>query len=226
MAAVSSGSAKLVDARPPSSTRRDPPSGGEASGTLKVPSMLSTRAGSSPDDDLRVRRRGAPDRRDDAARSRPRHDLVCNTGTGPATNWFAMSEVLGQNNVKLYAGSMVDWTRRRRAADGQCPEPFRATGDRLAALGDRTFTDALMRRFPVAASRPRLFSCSCGRCRYGRRRCSRSASDGAALAGARFGFTTAAQPGRRARSARGRGAGDPLGLAALGSMPLLAQFPS
>jgi thiosulfate/3-mercaptopyruvate sulfurtransferase len=35
----------------------------------------------------------------------------CNTGHWAATNWFAMSEVLGQKNVKLYAGSMVDWTQ-------------------------------------------------------------------------------------------------------------------
>lgn len=34
----------------------------------------------------------------------------CNTGHWAATNWFAMSEVLGQKNVKLYAGSMTDWT--------------------------------------------------------------------------------------------------------------------
>ena len=35
----------------------------------------------------------------------------CNTGHWAATNWFAMSEVLGQKNVKLYAGSMVDWSQ-------------------------------------------------------------------------------------------------------------------
>lgn len=34
----------------------------------------------------------------------------CNTGHWAATNWFAMSEVLGQKDVKLYAGSMTDWT--------------------------------------------------------------------------------------------------------------------
>ena len=32
----------------------------------------------------------------------------CNTGHWAATDWFALSEVLGQKNVKLYAGSMVD----------------------------------------------------------------------------------------------------------------------
>lgn len=35
----------------------------------------------------------------------------CNTGHWAATNWFAMSEVLGQKNVKLYPGSMTEWSR-------------------------------------------------------------------------------------------------------------------
>lgn len=35
----------------------------------------------------------------------------CNTGHWAATNWFAMSEVLGQKNVKLYAASMVEWSQ-------------------------------------------------------------------------------------------------------------------
>ena len=35
----------------------------------------------------------------------------CNSGHWAATNWFAMSEVLGQKNVKLYAGSMVEWSK-------------------------------------------------------------------------------------------------------------------
>ncbi len=35
----------------------------------------------------------------------------CNTGHWAATNWFAMSEVLGQKNVKLYPGSMVEWSQ-------------------------------------------------------------------------------------------------------------------
>ena len=34
----------------------------------------------------------------------------CNTGHWAATNWFAMSEVLGHKNVKLYAGSMAEWS--------------------------------------------------------------------------------------------------------------------
>ena len=35
----------------------------------------------------------------------------CNTGHWAATNWFAMSEVLGQKNVKLYPTSMTEWSR-------------------------------------------------------------------------------------------------------------------
>ena len=34
----------------------------------------------------------------------------CNTGHWAATNWFVLSEVLGRNDVKLYDGSMVEWT--------------------------------------------------------------------------------------------------------------------
>jgi thiosulfate/3-mercaptopyruvate sulfurtransferase len=41
----------------------------------------------------------------------------CNTGHWAATNWFVMSELVGQKNVKLYAGSMVDWTQ----ADSSLP---------------------------------------------------------------------------------------------------------
>jgi thiosulfate/3-mercaptopyruvate sulfurtransferase len=35
----------------------------------------------------------------------------CNTGHWAATNWFAVSEVLGQKNTKLYAGSMTEWSQ-------------------------------------------------------------------------------------------------------------------
>lgn len=34
----------------------------------------------------------------------------CNTGHWAATNWFVLSEVLGQKDVYLYDGSMVEWT--------------------------------------------------------------------------------------------------------------------
>ena len=34
----------------------------------------------------------------------------CNTGHWAATNWFALSELAGYRNVKMYPGSMVEWT--------------------------------------------------------------------------------------------------------------------
>ena len=36
----------------------------------------------------------------------------CNTGHWAATDWFGLSEIAGIPNVKLYAGSMVDWTQQ------------------------------------------------------------------------------------------------------------------
>lgn len=35
----------------------------------------------------------------------------CNTGHWAATNWFALSEIAGVSNVKLYPESMVGWTK-------------------------------------------------------------------------------------------------------------------
>lgn len=35
----------------------------------------------------------------------------CNTGHWAALGWFALSEVGGQDNVAMYDGSMVDWSR-------------------------------------------------------------------------------------------------------------------
>ena len=34
----------------------------------------------------------------------------CNTGHWAATNWFVLSELLGRKDVRLYYGSMVEWT--------------------------------------------------------------------------------------------------------------------
>ncbi len=34
----------------------------------------------------------------------------CNTGHWAATDWFVLSEVLGRSDVRLYYGSMVEWT--------------------------------------------------------------------------------------------------------------------
>ncbi len=37
----------------------------------------------------------------------------CNTGHWAATDWFGLSEVAGLPHVRLYAGSMVDWTQSK-----------------------------------------------------------------------------------------------------------------
>jgi thiosulfate/3-mercaptopyruvate sulfurtransferase len=36
----------------------------------------------------------------------------CNTGHWAATDWFVLHELLGRNNARLYAGSMVEWTSK------------------------------------------------------------------------------------------------------------------
>jgi thiosulfate/3-mercaptopyruvate sulfurtransferase len=44
----------------------------------------------------------------------------CNTGHWAATDWFVLSEILGRNDVKLFPGSMVEWTAdARRPVDSQ-----------------------------------------------------------------------------------------------------------
>ena len=52
----------------------------------------------------------------------------CNTGHLAATEWFGLSEVAGLPNVKLYAGSMVDWTQSKEAL------PIANQPGRMAAL--------------------------------------------------------------------------------------------
>jgi len=38
----------------------------------------------------------------------------CNTGHWAATNWFVLSVMLGRPDVRLYDGSMVEWTADAR----------------------------------------------------------------------------------------------------------------
>jgi thiosulfate/3-mercaptopyruvate sulfurtransferase len=35
----------------------------------------------------------------------------CNTGHTAALNWFVLSEILGREEVRLYDGSMTEWTQ-------------------------------------------------------------------------------------------------------------------
>lgn len=43
----------------------------------------------------------------------------CNTGHWAATNWFALSELAGIENVKLYPESMVGWTKANQPVSTQ-----------------------------------------------------------------------------------------------------------
>lgn len=52
----------------------------------------------------------------------------CNTGHWAATDWFVLSEMLGRPDVKLYPGSMVEWTRAPQ------PLPMINEPDRLGKL--------------------------------------------------------------------------------------------
>ena len=40
----------------------------------------------------------------------------CNTGHWSATDWFVLHELLGREDVKLYDGSMVEWSAWTRSA--------------------------------------------------------------------------------------------------------------
>jgi thiosulfate/3-mercaptopyruvate sulfurtransferase len=62
--------------------------------------------------------------------AQPQQEIVsfCNTGHWAATNWFVLSEVVGDQNVKLYAGSMVDW---EQAAE---PLPMQNVPNRLKQI--------------------------------------------------------------------------------------------
>ncbi len=68
------------------------PGGG---GALPAPSVLRAIAG------------GLPGSEQQAAQT----VSFCNTGHWAATNWFVLSELLHRPHVRLYPGSMVDWSR-------------------------------------------------------------------------------------------------------------------
>ena len=119
--AIQSGSAQLVDARPSNfydgETRHQ---AAKFPGTLKGAVNLEHARWFESGSAKMVT--GAPAHA--LAASLPansKEDTVsfCNTGHWAATNWFALSEVAGQPNVRLYAGSMVDFTQN---ADGDLVE--------------------------------------------------------------------------------------------------------
>jgi thiosulfate/3-mercaptopyruvate sulfurtransferase len=113
VALANGGQARLVDARPAAFYRGETRhQAAKLPGTVKGAVNVEHTSWFRPESSTFV----APDEARRVAASLPldpAQDTVsfCNTGHWAATNWFAMSEVLGQRNVKLYAGSMVDWTQ-------------------------------------------------------------------------------------------------------------------
>jgi thiosulfate/3-mercaptopyruvate sulfurtransferase len=112
-ARMESGRVQLVDARPAEFYRGETRhQAARVPGTLKGAVSLEHSSWFAPDGTSMV---SADEARRIAAAlpEAPGAETVsfCNTGHWAATNWFALSELAGRRNVKLYAGSMVDWTQ-------------------------------------------------------------------------------------------------------------------
>ncbi len=110
---VKSGDAVLIDARPTAFYEGQTKApAAKAAGTLPGAVNVQHDKWFTPGSSVFV---SADQARTIAASSKidPAKETVsfCNTGHWAATNWFAMSEVLGQKNVKLYAASMVEWSQ-------------------------------------------------------------------------------------------------------------------
>jgi thiosulfate/3-mercaptopyruvate sulfurtransferase len=112
---VNKGSATLVDARP-----RAFYEGETRSPAAKVPGTLQGAVNVNYQSFFDSDRSGVLRTEKVRAASSvidPKKDTVafCNTGHLAATDWFVLSELLGQKNVKLYPGSMADWTQDPRS---------------------------------------------------------------------------------------------------------------
>lgn len=119
VAKVNSGRAQLVDARPAEffdgSTRH---AAAKVPGTLKGAVNVEHSKWFEPNSTSVVSSGEAKKLLASTAVNTDQDTVsFCNTGHWAATNWFVLSELAGQKNVKLYAGSMVDWTQ----ADGALP---------------------------------------------------------------------------------------------------------
>jgi len=114
---VQSGKAQLIDARPTAfyegSTRH---TAAKVPGTLKGAVSVEHSTWFAPNSSLVVPNNEAK-KLALASSVKSDQDVIsfCNTGHWAATNWFVLSELVGQPNVRLYAGSMVDWTQTESA---------------------------------------------------------------------------------------------------------------
>ena len=110
-----SADAQIIDARPLpflAGKRKHPAA--KTAGTLKGAAQLTHSTWFAKGNDRKVRSaedviRLAKEAGVEAGDARPIASF-CNTGHWAATNWFALSEIAGIKNVKLYPESMVGWT--------------------------------------------------------------------------------------------------------------------
>lgn len=108
---------RLVDARPPAQF-----SGASIPGAVNVPLTEVYDAASGRFADRATVARVAAAQGVDVAKPAITY---CNTGHMGSVDWFALREVLGQKNVKLYDGSMAAWTAdpSRPVAKAEPPAP-------------------------------------------------------------------------------------------------------
>jgi thiosulfate/3-mercaptopyruvate sulfurtransferase len=115
---IKSNKAVLVDARPTEFFKGDTRhAAAKLPGTLEGAVNVAHSSWFKPGTSQMV---SATDAKSVAAKynlEQPDQEIVsfCNTGHWAATNWFVLSELVGDKNVKLYAGSMVDWTQAPEA---------------------------------------------------------------------------------------------------------------
>lgn len=107
--ALADGSASLIDSRGPKSFVGDEKSP-QAARAGRLPGAINVEGARAYDpEDNRLRSRTELERLfgtvpDGAAVA------YCNTGQAAATDWFVMSEVLRRPDIRLYDGSMSEWT--------------------------------------------------------------------------------------------------------------------
>ncbi|TDR90392.1 sulfurtransferase [Enterovirga rhinocerotis] len=106
--ALAEGSATLVD------TRNDASFAGEEKSPVaaragRIPGSLQQEGARAYD---RAANRLRPPAELEAAFPVPDGEVIayCNTGQQAATNWFVLSEVLGRPAIRLYDGSLSEWT--------------------------------------------------------------------------------------------------------------------
>ncbi len=107
--AVADGGAVLVDSRGPKSFVGEEKSP-HAARAGRLPGSINIDGAEAYD----VARNGLKDRAALGALFAPAGEGAvipfCNTGQAAATDWFVLSEVLGRPDVRLYDGSMSEWT--------------------------------------------------------------------------------------------------------------------